>query len=93
MFWFVLWVLARLFCFACDMGFGEVDFRGRVEKWGKSVGGDIGCEVWGMPMLAPKPPNRKELRRAEPATAARRFAAARERRLEFDQVAPPGRSI
>ena len=25
MFWFVLWVLVRLFCFACDMGFGEVD--------------------------------------------------------------------
>ena len=24
-FWFVLWVLARLFCFACDMGFGMVD--------------------------------------------------------------------
>ena len=39
MFWFVLWVLVRLLCFACDMGFGEVDFRGWVEKWGKSVGG------------------------------------------------------
>ena len=25
MFWFALWVLVRLFCFACDMGFGEVD--------------------------------------------------------------------
>ena len=25
MFWFVLWVLVRLFCFACDMGFGMVD--------------------------------------------------------------------
>ena len=40
---------------ACDMGFGEVDFRGWVEKWGKSVGGGSGCEVWGMPTLAPKP--------------------------------------
>ena len=25
MLWFVLWVLARLFCFACDVGFGMVD--------------------------------------------------------------------
>ena len=28
MFWFVLWVLVRLFCFACDMGFGEVEVLG-----------------------------------------------------------------
>ena len=28
MFWFVLWVLVRLFCFACDMGFGMVDLAG-----------------------------------------------------------------
>ena len=28
MFWFVLWVLVRLFCVACDMGFGEVDLAG-----------------------------------------------------------------
>ena len=50
-FWFVLWVLARLFCFACDTGFGEVDFAGGLRN-GLKVWGGIGCEVWGMPMLA-----------------------------------------
>ena len=47
----MLWVLARLFCFACDTGFGEVDFAGGLRN-GLKVWGGIGCEVWGMPMLA-----------------------------------------